>query len=370
MTAMFRFTSNYPGDGASAAPACCTAAIASVVGLIGLSAMLSASVAQARAPACIKSPANSNEQMCVLYGDFDGDDTSEPVVYTSPVDQDIEQGQWLFDEAIAGEGQTLALFGGLEDSVPVVGRWAINCSSRSSQVPGHDLIGVYHLQSWLLSNQKVTNFAPGSTVTHDHAFFGGFSVAAPIIGDWNGDGIDTAGALRVFNGQLEIFFTDDVCTINSTYSIEITGADNDDLPQPVVGDWDGDGSDEVALFFARRGVVEYYDPDTGVQAQAPGVSEPATRAGPGAGGAGGHVALPRLNVPVTVAPEGALAAITVPGERANASQDQLGFVTACDAQTGEGASYTETVFPFFARTGCAVQESVFAGSQTIIVIVP
>ncbi len=305
--------------------------------------------------------------MCVLYGDFDGDDAAEPVVYTSPVDQDVEQGQWLFDSAIAGEYQTRVLFGGLEDSVPVVGRWAINCNNRASQVPGHDLIGVYHLQSWLLSNQKVTDFAPGSTVTHDHAFFGGFSVAAPIIGDWNGDGIDTAGALRRINGDLEIFFTDDVCTIDTTYSVQVSGVEGEDLPQPVVGDWDGDGLDEVALFFAHRGVVEYYDPAEGTQAQAGDAENRSTRSGPGAGE---HAVLPRLSVPVTAVPDGALAAITVPGERADAGQDQIGFLTTCDTQTGEGASYAETVFPYFERTGCAVQESVFSGSQTIIVIVP
>ena len=71
----------------------------------------------------------------------------------------------------------------------------------------------------------------------------------PVTGDWNGDGYDEIGVLGKRNGK-DLFFLDldrngafDPA-VDASFEFKMQGAGNG---APIAGDWDGDGSDEVAV---------------------------------------------------------------------------------------------------------------------------
>ncbi len=84
--------------------------------------------------------------------------------------------------------------------------------------------------------------AMGNEATATRSFRMGRKGDQPVVGDFNGDGTDEIGVYR--NGTWYI-------DINRDHVID----DKDLVPQlgsaddiPVVGDWNGDGSDEVGVF--------------------------------------------------------------------------------------------------------------------------
>ena len=83
----------------------------------------------------------------------------------------------------------------------------------------------------------------------------------PVTGDWNGDGYDEIGVLGKRGGK-DFFFLDmdrngafDL-SVDAAFEFKMNGSGNG---QPIAGDWDGDGSDEVA---ALKGNSWFID-DTG-----------------------------------------------------------------------------------------------------------
>ena len=83
----------------------------------------------------------------------------------------------------------------------------------------------------------------------------------PVTGDWNGDGYDEIGVLGKRGGK-DFFFLDldrngafDPA-VDASFEFKMQGAGNG---EPIAGDWDGDGSDEVA---ALKGNSWFID-DTG-----------------------------------------------------------------------------------------------------------
>ena len=78
----------------------------------------------------------------------------------------------------------------------------------------------------------------------------------PVVGDFNGDGIDDLGVYRAGVWTLDIDGNHEMNAHDKVF--EMGGADD----MPVAGDWDGDGIDEVGLFrdsvpdrVANRGVL-------------------------------------------------------------------------------------------------------------------
>jgi protocatechuate 3,4-dioxygenase beta subunit len=76
----------------------------------------------------------------------------------------------------------------------------------------------------------------------DHVFFYGAPLDIPLVGDWNGDGIDT---VAVFNGG-QWYLDVDGDGKWSEGDLAFTYGQKGDTP--VVGDWDGNGVDEVGVF--------------------------------------------------------------------------------------------------------------------------
>jgi hypothetical protein len=97
---------------------------------------------------------------------------------------------------------------------------------------------------WLLRNSNATGVA-------DVEFIYGGPTLLPVVGDWNGDGIDTVGAYEQSTGKwfLRNSNTGGVGEIEFTY-----GGCCDLLP--VVGDWNNDGVDTPGLYKPSTG--EWY----------------------------------------------------------------------------------------------------------------
>jgi hypothetical protein len=83
----------------------------------------------------------------------------------------------------------------------------------------------------------------------------------PISGDWNGDGVDTVGFYRPYNGWgLGAFYLRNSKSLGPadlTFTFGITG----DLP--VAGDWNEDGIDTIGVYRPSNGVFYLRDSNSG-----------------------------------------------------------------------------------------------------------
>ena len=104
---------------------------------------------------------------------------------------------------------------------PVVGDW---------NGDGVDTPGVVRGNSWYLSNTY--------NGTVDVSFTYGIAGDVPVVGDWNGDGIDTPGVVRYSTWYLSNTFggTGDYIFSYGSYTEDL-----------IVGDWDGNGTDTPAV---------------------------------------------------------------------------------------------------------------------------
>jgi len=135
---------------------------------------------------------------------------------------------FLRGEQTSGAPNVATFDFGAPGMVPIVGDW---------NGDGVDTIGVYDPQS--------ANFFLNDTlggVANVTAVNFGTPGSVPIAGDWDGDGVDTIG---VFNPETASFF---LRNSNTSGAADISfdyGAPN---WTPVVGDWDGDGIDSIGVF--------------------------------------------------------------------------------------------------------------------------
>ena len=211
-----------------------------------------------------------------LSGDFDGDGSDEAVIYVA--------GQWFVD--LNGNGfwdpGDLWIELGTELDRPVVGDW---------DGDGKDDVGIFGRQ-WQRDPQRIKrdlglsdpankrrrlvmrsdNSDPTDQTDEtehrrilqrgdsgklradavDHVFKYGEQVDTPVVGDWNGDGIDQ---IAVFRGGKWMLDTDgDGRWTNRDQKVDY-GQPGD---QPVVGDFNGDEIDEIGVV---RGDVWIIDTD-------------------------------------------------------------------------------------------------------------
>ena len=108
----------------------------------------------------------------------------------------------------------------------LVGAVAAPASAQSSERESAPV--VVRDGTWYLRNSNTTGAA-------DASFRYGNSGDVPIVGDWNGDGIDTPGVVRGDTWYLRNANTSGVAHIALRYG------NSGDVP--IVGDWNGDGID-------------------------------------------------------------------------------------------------------------------------------
>jgi hypothetical protein len=115
-------------------------------------------------------------------------------------------------------------------AAPLVGDWDGN---------GTDTVGVYVPATRTFFLRNANSGGAASVVL---AF--GRSHLTPVAGDWNGDGVDTIG---VYDPATSTFFlrnSNSPGVADLTFSFGRAGAGW----RPVIGDWDGDGDDTVGLY--------------------------------------------------------------------------------------------------------------------------
>ena len=120
---------------------------------------------------------------------------------------------------------------GIPGDLPVMGDWNGN---------GVDTIGIYRDGVFYLRNSNTTGFA-------DLACAFGQSGDLPMAGDWNGDGVDTVGIYR--NGQFMLRNSNSSGPPDMTFALGVLG------DEPIAGDWDGDGDDSTGVFRPTNGRI-------------------------------------------------------------------------------------------------------------------
>jgi stage II sporulation protein D len=122
-------------------------------------------------------------------------------------------------------------------SVPHRGSSARAAGVKVTGVRGGAAVTTY-LDGWDV-RQSLGLLSPGFEITTTQV---AGPAATPIVGDWNGDGTDDPGWFRA--GAIALRITDASGTWTKRYRFGKAG------DVPVVGDWNGDGIDDVGLFRA------------------------------------------------------------------------------------------------------------------------
>lgn len=154
-------------------------------------------------------------------------DCLPPVIHTVGLYKD---GLWVFrDSNSSGAPDVVFIFGPQEPGwIPLVGDW---------DGDGIDGIGLYKDGYWLLRNSA-------SSGMRDLAFsFNPLGAGAlPVAGDWNGDGIDTIGVYK--DGRIALRNENSDGSHHIAFMLDAGSAGW----LPVAGDWDGDGIDSIGIY--------------------------------------------------------------------------------------------------------------------------
>ncbi len=162
--------------------------------------------------------------------------------------------QFLLRNSNTGGNAELTISYGGVDDFPIVGDW---------DGDGTDTIGVVRPRadgrlSWLLRNSNTSGVAD-VTVVYGSAQADDF----PVVGDFDGDGTDTIGVVRPRADDRLSFLlrnsnTSGVADVSAVYGSAVTDI-------PVIGDWDGDATDTVGVVRNRQWLLR--NSNTGGSAQ-------------------------------------------------------------------------------------------------------
>jgi hypothetical protein len=172
-----------------------------------------------------------------IAGDWDGDGTDTVGVIRFRADGGL---QWLLRNSNTSGGADITLnYGRGETDFPVVGDW---------DGDGTDTVGVVRLRGdgalqWLLRN---SNTSGGANITLN---YGRGETDFPVVGDWDGDGTDTVGVVRLRGDGALQWLLRNTNTSGAANLSAVYGAAPD---FPVAGDWDDDGTDTVGVVRGRR----------------------------------------------------------------------------------------------------------------------
>jgi len=154
-----------------------------------------------------------------LIGDWNGNDTDTTGIYN-------------YTTANFSLDSGLNISFGISGDIPITGDWNGN---------GYDTIGVFRpatAQFFLdYDNDGVSDMNATFGVIGD----------IPVVGDWDGDGDDNIGVFRQNHSDsgLTMFFLD-LDNSGGSADQSVAFGEPDDLP--VIGDWDGDGGDDIGLY--------------------------------------------------------------------------------------------------------------------------
>ena len=122
---------------------------------------------------------------------------------------------------------------GLAGDYPVVGDW---------DGDGIDTIGVYRNGTFYLRNSNTIGFA-------DIVFPFGAPGDQPVAGDWDGDGVDTIGVYHSSSGTFYLRYENSTGVPDAIFSLGVPG------DVGIAGDWNGDGVDTTGVFRPSNGAL-------------------------------------------------------------------------------------------------------------------
>ena len=164
-----------------------------------------------------------------VVGDWNGDGTDDIGVFRPSTGQFLLRVPVpLFPTFTA----TIVMNFGQQGDLPVAGDWDRD---------GFDTPGVFRpsTNEWILTNGPNVD---QSTPPVNFDFFFGQNGAIPIVGDWDGDGIDTPGFYLAAFGQFNL---------SNTFlgTIDITPFQfGNPATRPLAGDWNGDGVTTIGVY--------------------------------------------------------------------------------------------------------------------------
>jgi len=178
-----------------------------------------------------------------IIGDWDGNGVDDVGVFRPSTKQFLLRLQ---------NGTTITLNNfGLNGDLPVAGDW---------NGDGIDTIGIFRpsTDEWIVTNSPNTN---NTSPSQDIQVVFGSIGDLPIVGDWNGDGLDSPGFFRPSN-NLFALSNGFGSTVDITFLFGPAGT------QPMAGDWDGDGVTTIGLFSPGTGIIQLLNKHTGGNVQA------------------------------------------------------------------------------------------------------
>ena len=177
-----------------------------------------------------------------VVGDWDGNGTK-----TAGVVRKVG-GNWMWylrnsnsggaaDVAPFAYGKPFATPDAQDGDIPVVGDW----NGDGKDGPGVVRVRYgYAPPRWLLRNATTSGAAQ-----HDFAY-GGAGDTGFLTGDWDGNGTDTPALFRVYEHQRPIWLIRNANT-SGRAEFDFQYGSSFDSDSPVVGDWNGDGTDGIGL---------------------------------------------------------------------------------------------------------------------------
>jgi hypothetical protein len=185
--------------------------------------------------------------------------TATPL-YAAPIDgialHNDSNGNWAFDFERSGGSADLTsahggdVNGGYSD-IPVLGDW---------DGDGLDEIGILRaggtgstVWRWLLSGTaNGYEDDPVSGFTKTDFIHGNTATDIPVVGDWNNNGVQTVGLVRNNGTNLQWILSNSVAGASD---ITFTHGNSGDIA--VVGDWNGDGTDTAGLVRESSGDMRW-----------------------------------------------------------------------------------------------------------------
>jgi subtilisin family serine protease len=146
---------------------------------------------------------------------------------TIAIYRDSDRSWYLKNENIDGDAELVFPYGDPADQA-VVGDW---------NGDGVDSVGIFREGVFYLKNSNADGAA-------DLVFEFGEPTDLPVAGDWDGDGVDSVGVYRPAAGTWYLTNSLDAPTPELAFTYGLTNE------TPIAGDWDGDGVDTIGIFRA------------------------------------------------------------------------------------------------------------------------
>jgi hypothetical protein len=163
-----------------------------------------------------------------------------------------EGNTWLLRSSLSGGPATTTFtYGSITDEIHVMGDW----DGNGTKTPGVIRIqGNFETSQyiWYLRNSNTTGPADLVFAYGKPSF--GFEEPGdvPVVGDWNGDGRDTAGVVRTRNGQTNALWLLRNGVGGGNADVQFSYGLISDGPF-LAGDWDGNGTDTPGVIRGTGG---------------------------------------------------------------------------------------------------------------------